>query len=110
MAFVGRHVAFDLGLEFGHVLATGHEVRDLFAGLFSLPEVGRLGAFDEDREVVSDRESVDDIVSDEDDRNALPPRLQDDAKNVRRLLDAERGGRLIGSPSWRRSPCRRCPG
>ncbi len=60
-----------------------------------LLEVGRLGAFDEDREVVPDRESVDDVVSDEDDRDALLARLQDDAENVRRLLDAERSGRLV---------------
>ena len=54
-----------------------------------------LDAFDEDRKVVPDSQGVDDIVGDEDDRDALLPRLQDDAQNVRRFLDAKRGGRLV---------------
>jgi hypothetical protein len=38
---------------------------------------------------------MDDVVVNEDDGDALPPRLQDDADDVSPLLDAERGSGLI---------------
>ena len=92
---MSSHVARDLGLELGHVLAASHQVGDLLTGLFSLAEVGRLGAFDEDGEVVPNRKRMDDVVSDEDDGDALLPRLQNDAENVSRLFDAKRRGGLV---------------
>ena len=97
------HEARNLGFELGHVLAASHQVGDLFTGLFSLTEVGRLGAFDEDGEVVPNRKRMDDVVSDEDDGDALLARLQNDAENVSRLFDAKRRGGLVKStlaPKW----------
>ena len=41
------HVAFDLCLQLGHLFATGHQVGDLFAGLFALLEIRRDGAADQ---------------------------------------------------------------
>src|SRR6202044_375069 len=49
----------------------------------------------QNRKVVPDSQGVNDLVGDEDDCDAFLARLQDDAEDVRRLLDAERGGRLI---------------
>ena len=70
MALVGLHVAFDLGSELGHGLAAGHQVGDLLAGLLALAEIGRHGAADQHGEVVADRHRVDDLVGDEDHREA----------------------------------------
>jgi len=89
------HIAGDLSLKLGHVLAACHKVGDLFARLLALAEVGRLGAFDQNREVVADRQRMDHVVSDENHRNALFARLENDAENMRRLLDAQRRGRLV---------------
>ena len=53
MTVVSSHVARDLGLELGHVLAASHKVGNLFAGLLPLAEICRLSASDEDGEVVA---------------------------------------------------------
>src|SRR5882672_1490932 len=95
MALLGHHVALDLSLELGHVLTAGHEIGDLLAAHLALAEIRSLGASDEDDKVISDRKGMDDVVGDEDDRDALLARLKNDAKDVRRLLDAERSGRLV---------------
>src|SRR5437588_6413247 len=95
MAVAGCHVALDLGLKPGHVLAACHKVSDLFTALLTLQKVGCLGASNKDSEVIADRQSVDDIVSDEDDRDTLLARLEDDPEDVSGLLDAERSGRLV---------------
>ena len=67
---MGVHVAFDLRLELGHGLAARHEVGDLLAGLLALEEVGGQGAADEHREMIADGHRVDDLVGDEDHREA----------------------------------------
>jgi hypothetical protein len=64
MTAVSSHVARDLGLELGHVLAASHEVGNRFAGLLTLSEIRRLGAFDEDGEMLPDSQCVDDVVGD----------------------------------------------
>src|SRR5262245_58116940 len=77
------------------MLAARHQVRDLFAAPLALVKVIRLRAADEDREVVSHGQGVDDIVGNENDGDAFLARLQDDAEDMRGLLDAERRVRRV---------------
>src|SRR3984957_9636600 len=95
MTVVSSHVTRDLGLELGHVLAASHQVGDLFASLLTLAEICRLGAFDEDGEMVPDSQCMDDVVCDENDGYAPLACLQNDAQNVSRFFDPKRGGRLV---------------
>src|SRR6185369_14260403 len=92
---VGHLVAFYLRLEIGHVLAAGHQVGDLFTALLALAKIGRLGAPDEDREVVADRQRMDDAMRNEDHGETFLASLQDNADDVSGLLDAKRRSRLI---------------
>ena len=95
MSLMIFHVAFDLGFEFGHVLAAGHQIGDFLAAFLAFAEIGGQGAPDEDGEMVADGQRMDDVVGDEDDGDALLARLQNDAQHMRRLFDAERRGRLV---------------
>ena len=92
---MGTLIGLDLRLQLGHGLATGHQVGDLLAGALALAEVGGKGTADEDGEVVAHGHGVGDVVGDQDDRDALLPRLHDDAQHVGGFLDAERCGRLV---------------
>src|SRR4051812_45845263 len=88
MSVVRALVLLDLGLELGHRLAAGHQVGDLLAGALALAEVVSDHSADEDGEVVPNGHRVRDVVRDEDDGDALLPRLHDDAEHVRGLLDS----------------------
>jgi hypothetical protein len=66
-----------------------------FAALLALAEICSLRALDEDGEVIPDCQGVNHVVGDEDNGNALLACLEDDAKDMRCLLDAQRRGRLI---------------
>jgi C4-dicarboxylate transporter, DctM subunit len=88
-------VALDLGLQLGHGLAAGHQVGHLGARLFTLAEIGRLGAAYQHRKVVTHGERVHHVVGDEDHRHAFFARLQDDAQHVRGFLHAQGGGGLV---------------
>jgi hypothetical protein len=67
---VALHVTLDFGLKLGHMLAAGHQVGDLLPGFLPFGEIGGLGTTDQHREVVPDSERMDNVVCDEDYRNA----------------------------------------
>jgi hypothetical protein len=95
MALMHRHVAFDLGFELRHVLAAGHQVSDLLTTLLSLAKIGGLRTFNEDREMISNGEGMDDVVGNEDDRDVLLASLQDYPQDVSRFFDPERSRGLV---------------
>jgi hypothetical protein len=82
-------------------------IRSLISSrVFSPPaEICRLGASDEDGEVVADSQRIDDVVGDEDDGDAPLACLQNDTQNVSRLFDprrffmAEARGATASSPA-----------
>src|SRR5882762_6565292 len=53
IAFARHHVAFDLRLQLGHLLAARHKIGDFLPALFALSEVRGLRAMDENCEVVA---------------------------------------------------------
>ena len=89
------HIALDIGLQIGHAFATGHQIRDLFARLLALAEIGGDGTADQDGEVIAHRHRVHDLVGDEDHRKPAPLGLVHDAQHMRGLLDAKCCGRLV---------------
>ena len=86
---------FDLGLDRLEVLAAGHDRDHLVARDFRLAVGAAVAAPIEQGEHVADRIGVVDVVADEDDRQAAHARLDDELQHHRRLMHAERRGRLI---------------
>ncbi len=87
--------ARNLLFEIAQLGAARHHGRDLLAADVALGEEAHRAAAIEEHEVVADRISVVDVVGDQDHREAVGARLRDVAQHERRLLDAERRGRLV---------------
>ena len=75
------HVARNFSLKFSHMRAACHQIRDLLAAFLALAEISGFGPFNQHGKVVTNRKGMNDVMGDENNRNALLARLQDNTQH-----------------------------